>query len=1039
MWLVEVSIRRPVFAVMLIGALVALGFISVGRIGIDLFPAIELPYISVITKLEGASPEGMETEVTDVLEENINTISGIQKLQSTSSEGLSQILVEFELKEDIDVKAQDVREKVAISQDDLPPDIDAPIIEKVDPDAAPILSVMIAGDLQIAQITRFADEVAKTALERLPGVGSVSLVGGRKREIRVWLDVYRLRAFGLTAEDVVSAIRSEHAELPGGRMEMDLGARELGAKSMAEAKTVDEIGELVVAFRPDGAATRVRDIARVDDGLEDERTYAQLNGKSGVSLEVRRQSGRNTVEVSQVVKGEVERLRSIAPKGIEIVVARDISKFIETSIEDVTKELQIAIGLVVFITFFFLLSWRSTLIVAIAIPVSLISTFFILYVFNFTINMLTLLAMTIAIGLLVDDAIVVIEAIQRDIDRGRDRVIAAYEATKRVGLAVLAGTFATLAVFVPIAFMEGIVGRFFLQYGLTIVFSVSVSLLVALSLSPMLASRFLNTAHGSGPILAPIERMHKKIEVGYGNIIGWAVKFRYLVLVCAIGSVFVGGWFGSRVPAGFLSKADRSEFQGLIELPLGTGIVEARRIAIEAQNALVRVPHVEEIFLTVGAGSQQKANEIDIYVLTTPKQKRRIDQFKIMDDARRAVQTAVPLATNISIAEVPWVSGIRMGVDIEYVVRGSNISAVRAYSNQIISRMRKDPYFDDVQSTFESGRPEVQILVDRMRSADLGISARSIATTTRTLIGGIDAGNFEDNGKRYDIRVRLEEEHRQTIDQLSLIQVRAVNGTLIDLTNVADIKIASGPAQIERQDRARMIAITANTATGIALGDATSRMQEIVDVVALPEGLIGSFEGQAKRMADSVEAIGFAFVLAIVALYMVLASQFNSFIQPFVIMVTAPLSFSGAFAGLYYGNQEMSIFAQIGLIALMGIVMKNGILLVDRANQLIAEGATPREAMKRAGPERLRPVLMTAFAAIFGMIPVAMSGADGSEWRNVMGFLIIGGLLSSTFLTLVVVPAAYLVPQDILKITIRMINRIGKAPSVLTERLNDPQ
>jgi len=1008
MWLVDVSIRRPVFAVMIIGALVVLGYISIGRLGIDLFPNVEFPYVSVSTTLEGASPDTIETVVTDVVEENINTISGIKQMKSVSAEGLSQVFIEFELSEDVNVKAQDVRDKTALARRDLPDDIEPPIVEKLDPDAAPILSIMIAGEISIGEITTFADEIAKETLQRLPGVGSVSLVGGRKREIRLWLDAGKMRSYGVTADDVVRAVRSEHTEIPGGRLEVGSGVREFGVKTKAEAKTPAEFAALVVAYRPNGAATRIGDVARVEDGLEDERSYAQLNGRPGVSLEVRRQSGRNTVEVARLVKAQVEHLRTLAPKGVEIVVARDVSRFIESSINDVSHEIQAAMALVVMITFFFLLSWRATLIVAIAIPTSLVSTFFVFGIFDFTINLLTLLALTVSIGLLVDDAIVVIEAIQHDIDAGKPPMKAAAEGTKRVGLAVLAGTFATLAVFVPIAFMEGIVGQFFFQYGLTIVFSVSISLLVALTLTPMLSSRFLYKVESHWLPFRVLEAFHQGLEKAYRYAIEYAVRWSLPVLILAIGSVVVGIGFAKQVPKGFTAKADRSEFQGEIELPLGFGVGEAKQAAERIQTAFKKNEHIRDIFVTVGADSRARANRLAIYATITPKQQRTIAQFVIMDDARKAMAQAVPNATKMTVTEVPWISGGGLSnLDVEYVLRGSDLLPMQVYTDDLIAEMRASDLFVDVRSSYEGGRPELEIQFDRTRAGDLGISARSLATTARTVIGGVDAGSFEDKGKRYDVRVRLEKTQRQTPHQLKLIQIRASDGRLIDLASVADISFSSGPAQIDRQDRARKISVLANAAPGVALGTATVKLEELIAKRKLPEGVTTTFEGKVRRMKEVTTSIGAAFTLAMIALYIVLASQFNSFVQPLIIMLTAPLSFSGAFAAMYYGGFVLSLFAQIGLLALMGIVMKNGILLIDRANQLTAEGMNPREAIINAGPERLRPVLMTAVSAIFGMIPVLIATSDGAEWRNVMGGIIIGGLASSTLLTLLVVPAAY--------------------------------
>lgn len=1035
MWLVDVSIRRPVFAVMIIGALVVLGMISIGRLGVDLFPDVEFPNVSVVTTLEGASPDTIETEVTDVVEEAVNTIAGIKQLRSVSAEGTSQVFIEFELSEDVNIKAQDVRDKTAIARRDLPEDSDPPVVEKLDPDAAPILSVMVAGDRPIGEITTFADEVAKEAIQRLQGVGSVSLIGGRKREIRIWLDAQKMRAYGVTAEDVMRAVRAEHAEVPGGRLEIGRGAREFGVKTMAEAATPAEFAELVVAYQPTGVPTRIGDVARVEDGLEDERSFAQLNGKPGVSLEVRRQSGRNTVEVAKAVRQEVERLKRVAPAGVDLVVARDISRFIESSINDVSHELQIAMALVIMITFLFLLSWRATLIVAIAIPTSLISTFYAFDVFNFTINLLTMLALTVSIGLLVDDAIVVIESIQRDIERGKPPMKAAAEGTKRVGLAVLAGTFATLAVFVPIAFMEGIVGRFFFQYGLTIVFSVSVSLLVALTLTPMLSSRSLRKVPSHNLLFRVLEGGHNALERGYGHAVGFAVRWRYIVMLVAAASVVLGGHYARQVPAGFTSKADRSEFLGTVELPLGYGVSEAKAAANRIQAASEKIEHIRDIFLTVGAGSQVKSNRIDLYVTITPKQMRDVSQFPVMDAARAAIADAIPEATQLTIAEVPWISGGGLSqMDVEYVVRGSDLQAMQAYTETLLGEIRASGLFVDARTTYEGGRPELQILFDRLRAGDLGISARALATTARVLIGGVDAGSFQDQGKRYDVRVRLEESQRQNKDQLSLIQIRANDDRLIDLVSIADVRFSSGPAQIDRLDRARKISLVANAASGVALGTATSELERIIGRHVLPEGMTSSFEGQIRRMKEVTSSIGAAFVLAIIALYMVLATQFNSFTQPISIMLTAPLCFSGAFAAMYYGQFEMSLFAQIGLLALMGIVMKNGILLVDRANQLQEEGKSPHEAIVLAGPERLRPVLMTAFAAIFGMIPVLIATSDGAEWRNVMGAIIVGGLASSTLLTLFVVPAAYSIMASITGLSRRLFHAV----STMARRSDQP-
>lgn len=1021
MQLVELSVRRQVFAVMIIAALVGLGVLSMDRIGVALFPDIELPYVSVTTILEGASPETVESEVSDILEENINTIDGIESLQSFSSEGISRIQIEFALEEDVNIKAQDVRDKVQLARGQLPIGTEPSVVDKVGPDSSPIVSVLIAADLPISEITDFAENVAKQELQRIPGVGSVKMVGGREREIHIWLDNNRLRSFNLSAEQVHRAIQRENIEVPGGLLEVGDGSYELGIKAIAEANSAEEFSALPIAYLDNGSLLRVSDVANVEDTLEDARSAAFLNGSRGVSLDVRKQSGQNSVEVVNAVKNAAARLRAIAPADMRVIITRDTAKFVESSVRDVTKDIFIAIVLVTLVTFIFLLNYRATVIVIIAIPTSLVSTFFCFYIMDFTINLTTLLALTVAIGLLVDDAIVVIESIFKELESGKPPLRAAIDGTHNVGLAVLAGTAATVAVFVPIAFMGGVVGRLFLQYGLAVVFSVSVSLLVALTLTPMLASRWLDSAEIDSRF-RPIERFWEKVDQSYAKIVVKAIRHRYLVLLIAVASLFVGAWFAAHVPKGFVSRTDRSEFLGVVELPLGTGMNAAEQTASQISDAILKVEHVDDVFISIGAGAQGSINVLDLYVSISPKIERVGNpgegQFEIMDEVREALSRAAPDAIKSSISEVPWVGGTNSTKDIDLILRGSNLDLINSYAESLVTEMSASSVFSDPQTTFESGRPEAQITVNRTRAADRGVSARTIADTARIALGGLDTASFEDAGKRYDVQLRLQRSQRETLDDISQIQVSATNGKLIDLGAVSEIAFASGPAQIDRFDRVRKISVQASAASGVSLGDATDALIKIIAENPPPAGVSYIVEGMADSMQDTVAAIVFALTVALIALYMVLASQFNSFTQPLIIMVTAPLSFSGAFAGLYFFGLELSLFAQIGLIGLMGIVMKNGILLVDRANQLMESGMSGRDAIAQACPERLRPVLMTALAAVFGMIPVALASSDAAEWRNELGALIIGGLSTSTLLTLVVVPAAFMLPRDLSRIAV---------------------
>ena len=1014
MWISEISIRRPVFAVMLIAALVALGWISLGRIGVDLFPRVEFPFVSVTTLLEGAAPETIETEVTDPIEEQTNTISGIEALRSISSEGHSQVNIEFGLSEDVDVKAQDVRDKVSLALADLPADAEQPVVQKVDPDAQPIMSVMISGDIPVRDITRYADRVVKERLQRLPGVGSIRLVGGRDREVRIWLDAVRLRAYGVTAQDVIEAIRREHAEIPGGRLDTEGLRAEFSVKTKGEVQTVAEFGDIVVAFRETGP-TRVRDVARVEDGMEDVRSFAELDGRPGVSLEVRRQSGRNTVEVARAIRVELDELRKTAPEGMRLVAARDTSLFIEESVNDVFGDITLGVILVVLITLAFLLSVRATAIVAVAMPTALIATFFAFFVMDFTLNLMTLMALSVAVGLLVDDAIVILESIHRQLEEGHPPMQAASLGVRRVGLAVLSGSLSIAAVFVPIAFMDGVVGRFFFQYGLAIVFAVAVSLLASLTLTPMLCSRFLkrNDEGGLGRIGRIFDNAYVWLEAFYQRLLTLALARRWLVVLLAGATMYLGTVVAGFIPSAFDSRADRSEFLAEIELPFGTGVAQTGEVASRVAAALRDVEHVRSVFYTVGGDSRERVNEASYYVAITPKAERDVGFIPVMDAARDAIRRAAPEATHVAVTDVPWISGGGFtNFELEYSFTGADLMVLREKTDLIVARMRDTGLFRDVKSSFEEGKPEVQVAVDRTRAADLSVPVRALADTVRALVGGIDVATFEEFGQRYDVRVRLEETQRQDLAQLELIQVRAADNELIDLANIASFSIDAGPAQIDRKNRAREISVFTNTGPGVAMGEAAATIERFVAEAGLPDGYLVSAEGRAKRMKETGEAIGFAFVLALVALYMILASQFNSFTQPLIIMLTAPLSFVGAFIAIWLAGETMTMFAQIGMLALMGLVMKNGILLIDYANQMHESGMAPREAMLEAGPVRLRPVLMTALSTICGMIPVAMSVSQGAEFRNGMGFLVIGGLASSTALTLLVVPVTYTLMAD---------------------------
>jgi HAE1 family hydrophobic/amphiphilic exporter-1 len=1005
----DVAIGRPVFAVMLIGALVVFGLVSVPRLGLDLFPRVEFPLVTVTTILEGAAPETVEREVSQVLEESINTIEGIRTLSSASSDSLSLLFVEFELEYDVQQKTQEVRDKVAAVRGDLPRDIEPPVIERVDPDAAPILSVMLAGPYSIRELSEFADKRVKTRLERLPGVGSVSLVGDRAREVRIWIDPVRLSGYALAVDDVLGAVQREHVELPGGRIETE--RREYSVKTKGKLTSASRFGEIVVSERA-GRVIHLRDVATVEDGMAEERTVSRLNGRRGVSLLIRRQSGQNTVAVADAVKVELAAIRADLPPGYEMIEAMDSSLFIRSAIRDVTVDLAWGGLLAAAVVLLFLRNMRSTAITAIAIPASLVGSLTFFYVFGFTLNTMTLMALSLSIGMLIDDAIVVLENVYRHMEAGEEPNVAASRGTDEIGLAVVANTLAAVAVFVPIAFMGGVVGRFFREFGLVASAAVMTSLLVALTLTPMLCARYLRPQPTRGAAYRALEAGYTALERHYRRVLAWGLNHRAAVVGLALAAVWGGVGIARSIPIDFLGVEDRSELITWLKLPLGTTVKQTQAAIEVLERELAGWPEVQEVFGTIGSGVQKRPNEAQIYVQLSHKSERERGQVEIMGALRkRIVELGLPLQ-DFSVEEVPTinVAGARHS-QIMYTVRGPDIDQLQLHARRLIERMREAGGYADLYVSYETGKPEIALEVNRDRAADLGVPVLQIARTTAALVAGVKATTFEELGERYDVRVQVQPRYRDDPAELDLLQVRSQNGALVPLRNLVTARIGSGPMQIDRENRSRSIRIYGNLddkAAGTADAEVVRFGREL--------GIGGEYQleaiGPSQRLRETTAAVGFAFVMALVAIYMILASQFDSFVHPFTIMLSAPLSFIGAFAAIAVVGWPLDLMGQISFLMLMGIVMKNGILLVDYTNTLRHRGMPLREAVLEAGPVRMRPVLMTAVSTIFGMLPVAFSSGDGSEWRNPMGVIAVGGLITSTMLTLLVVPVVYTLIDD---------------------------
>jgi HAE1 family hydrophobic/amphiphilic exporter-1 len=1037
MWLAETSIKRPVFATMFIAALVVLGIVSYPGIGVDLYPKIDFPIVNINTQLRGASPEIMDIDVTDKIEEAISTINGVKTITSSSLEGVSIVTVEFELERNIDLAAQDIREKVSSIRSKLPTDILEPVIQKVDPDATPVLWVAVTGPQSVRDLSTYTNEILKEQLQRIEGVGALRIAGLRLRQGRVWLDANKLRAYQIAPGDVAQALQLENVEIPGGRIESD--TKEYSIKIKGEFPQIQEFNDLIVAYYK-GAPVRIRDIGRVEDGMEEKRNLARFNGKPCVSIGIQKQSGSNTVAIIDRVKRELVNIHKTLPPGMELNIAFDQSDFINRSINEVKGHLIIGGFFAVLAVFLFLRNWRTTLISALALPVSIIATFTIMKAFDFTFNNMSMLALSLSVGILIDDAIIVIENIYRHIEEGMEPREAAAFATSEIGTAVMATTLAIVAIFLPVAFMKGIIGRFFWQFAMTVVFSVMVSLIVSFTLTPMLASILLKQKKRETAAIVPsrfpflsrigngLEKVYKKTETAYRHILLFSLGYRKTVLVLALFifafSLYITKFIGKE----FVPAEDQGQFLVRMEAPIDYSIDKADALFMQGETIVKSFPEANRFFYLqgFGAGGAGQINKAIIFTGLKKKADRKKSQEQLKAEIRQKLNQIPGLKATAE--DISMIGGGIRNVPIQYAIRGLDLDVLQNYTRQITTELAKLPGIVDVDTSLEAGKPELKVFIDRNKAADMGVSVGAIADAVNILISGeVDITKYKDEakGRRYDVRVRLNPEDRANPADLGKIYVRAKDGRLVELASVIRIQEGGGPSVIYRVDRQRATIVYASLEKK-PLAQAMEELDGISGKVLTP-GYTARYKGAADTMKESFKYLLFALFLGILMAYMVLAAQFESFVHPFYVLLAMPLSFIGAFGALLLAGKTISIFSLIGLILLMGLVKKNAILLVDYTNVLRERGFTRREAILQAGPVRLRPILMTTLAMVFGMLPVALGLGEGAETRSPMGIAVIGGLLTSLFLTLVVVPAAYDLFDDWIE-KFRRIRKGGQTP-----------
>lgn len=1022
MLLSDISVKRPVFATMMLAALVVFGIISYFVVGIDIYPRVEWPYVSVRAFLEGASAEEMETEVTKRMEEAINTVSSIKKLRSVTREENAFVLVEFELEKDPDVGAQEVRDRLAVTLNDMPEELEPLVIEKVDPDASPIMSLVVSSPRPLREVTEdFVDDIIEPRLERLKGVGQVKRVGGAHRQINAWVLMDKLYAYDLSAQKVFEALQRNHLEVPGGRVTSK--KLEYVLRTMGEYPVPALMNTMVVENRPEGPIY-FSELGYVEDGVEEQRTLSRLNLTHAVGMLIRKQSGTNTVEVIKGVKEQLGKLKEELPKDIDIQIVQDQAVFIQRSVDEAIESIWIAAMLTTVVIFIFLISPRATFIIAVSLPASLIATFTFFRVMGFTLNYMTLLALSIAVGLVVDDSIIVLECIFRHLEQGESPMEAARRGTNEIGMAATVSTLSIVAVFVPVAFMKGITGRYFFSFALTVAFTVMTSLFVAFTAIPMLSSRFLYLRKKHNALFRAMERFLVLLESTYRALLTFWLRNRLLVIGLAL-FVFVSGCFvASNLGAEFVPAEDENEFRILVETPKGSSMDQSSALFREVEEKISQLPHVRKVYATIGGGVSPHITEGQVYVKLDNKTERPLSQMDIMAMARE-ILAKMP-AVKATVEEVPWEGGSEMGevsAPIQFILKGPDLSVLKDYSERIMAEMSKVDGIVDVDSNYEKGQPELRIEVDRDKASELGIDMETISSTMRYLVGGEVATYFKEGDDRYDVRLRLVSSDRASPQRILDMPVIDKTGKLNTLINFAQLVKKGGPTEINRIDREREVTIFANLKKGYPLSEANKEIKNIVDKVDLPPGYLTDFSGHTEWMDEAFRELLFALVLSIIIIYMVLASQFESFSQPLVIMMSLPLSAVGAFGALYLGNMTISLFSLIGIVILMGLVTKNAILLVDYTNLLRSEGTPRDEALIRAGGVRLRPIIMTSITTIMGMVPVALSMAEGAEVRAPMGYAVIGGMTSSTLLTLLVVPVVYSLMDDFFQFLNRSLAR----------------
>jgi multidrug efflux pump len=1001
MKITEVCVKKPVLAWMMMAATIVFGIVAGLRIGISQFPDVDFPTISVSVSWAGAAPEVVENDVTETLEEALVQVEGLKTISSSSRMGSSSITLEIDLSRDVDLALQDVQAKVSQAQRLLPRDIDPPVISKSNPEDQPIMMLSLAGAVPARVLTDYLQYGLKEKMQTLPGIGEITLMGVQDRNVRVWLDATKLDEKGLTVQDVIAALLREHIELPAGRLETQ--GREVNVRILGEAIDLETLRKIVVK-EVNGSPIYISDVSLVEDGFDDTRRLARVNGVPAQGLQVKKQRGSNAVALAKSVRAAMDDFQKTLPEGITTSVVYDSTKFIEESVREIEFEILLSVVLTAFVCWLFLGSFSSTLNVVLAIPMSLLGTVAIIYFLGFTFNTFTLLAMALAVGIVVDDAIMVMENIFRHREGGQGLVEAALGGTQEIAFAALAATLAVVAIFIPVVFVKGIIGRFFLQFGITLCLAVMLSYIEAVTLAPARCAQFLKTTReGRSRLGLIVDRGFRGLEKFYSRLLHRSLKYPWWILGGAVALFALAVVILTSMPAEFVPSQDLGRMSIRIQTQSGADIVETSKLMARAEEIVLRRPEVAQCFMSIGMGGSSSGN---MNITLVPRKERKLSVNDLSNIMRREMNAIPGIRAVIQDLSQQGFTAQR-GFPIEFSVRGPDWDKLIESSQDIMTNLREGGLVQDLDSDYRLGQPELRVTPDRAMASDIGVSIDEVATTLNALVGGVRVGKYSSGGRRIDVRLKLLAAQRTRPEDIARLKVRTRTGVLVPLSSLVTYDEQPALQAITRKDRERAISIFANVAPGHSQDEAIRFVEGMGKDLTVGYRIV--LGGASMAFRESMGSLLFAMLLGIGIAYMILASQFNSYKDPVTIITILPLSIAGAALALLFARQSLNIFSMIGLLLLMGIVKKNSIILVDYANAFKAQGFGARESMEKAGPIRLRPILMTATATMMAAIPPALGLGSGSEIRVPMAIGVIGGLILSTALSLLVVPAFYVI------------------------------